>query len=64
MRAITVGGITAHPGEKVSGFITVPHLSDPGCEIPVTIVCGVKEGPVLALVAGTHGSEPSPIIAL
>ena len=61
---ITVGNATSRPGEKVSGFITVPAGSDPGTQIPVTIVAGPRDGPVLALIAGVHGSEPSPIVAL
>jgi predicted deacylase len=64
MRSLIVGSVVARGGEKVSGFISVPDGVDPGTRIPVTIVTGVHDGPVLALVAGTHGSEPSPIVAL
>jgi uncharacterized protein len=64
MKALTVGSVTARQGQKVSGFINVPKGVDPGTTIPVTIVTGRNDGPVLALVAGTHGSEPSPILAL
>ncbi|MBZ5602019.1 MAG: succinylglutamate desuccinylase/aspartoacylase family protein [Acidobacteriia bacterium] len=52
----TVGKITAKPGEMVSGFL------DEG--IPVTVVNGRGDGPVLALVAGNHGYEYPPILAL
>ena len=61
---IRVGSAEGRRGEKVSGFIDVPDAADPGAKIPVTIVTGVMDGPVLALIAGTHGSEPSPIMAL
>lgn len=64
MRTITVGSATSKAGEKVSGFIHVPAGVDPGTDIPVTIVAGLKDGPVLALTAGIHGSEPSPILGL
>lgn len=64
MKTLTIGAVTGRPGEKVSGFIDVPAAADPGAQIPVTIVTGAKPGPVLALVAGTHGSEPSPIVGL
>ena len=64
MTGLAVGSAIARSGEKVSGFITVPDAADPGCAIPVTVVTGTREGPVLALVAGTHGSEPAPIVAL
>jgi predicted deacylase len=62
--ALRVGSAVARRGEKVSGFIDVPDAADPGTRIPVTIVTGTTSGPVLALIAGTHGSEPSPIVAL
>jgi predicted deacylase len=64
METITVGAVTARRGQKVSGFIIVPAGRDPSAQIPVTVVHGKKDGPVLALTAGIHGSEPSPIVAL
>jgi predicted deacylase len=63
-RPFAVGTITASPGERSSGFLTVPAAADSGTRIPVTIINGAQRGPVLALVAGTHGSEVAPIIAL
>jgi predicted deacylase len=62
--AIRVGEVTARPGEKASGYLVVPDGVDPGVRIPVTVVRGTKPGPVLALVAGTHGYEYPPILAL
>jgi predicted deacylase len=64
MTPLRVGGVTGIPGGKASGVIGIPPGNDPGTEIPVTVIAGVKAGPVLALIAGTHGSEPSPILAL
>jgi len=61
---ITVGGVAAKPGEARSGFIVVAAGVDAGTEIPVTVINGTKPGPVLALIAGTHGSEVAPIIGL
>ena len=60
----TVGEITVPRGEQVSGFIIVPKGMDEGSKIPVTIAHGVSDGPVLALIAGTHGYEYPPITAL
>jgi predicted deacylase len=60
----TVGKITARPGEAASGIISIPAADDPGTELPITIVHGAKPGPVLALVAGNHGYEYPPILAL
>jgi predicted deacylase len=61
---LQVGEVTARPGEKASGYLVVPDGVDPGVRIPVTVVRGTKPGPVLALVAGTHGYEYPPILAL
>ena len=60
----TVGEITVPRGEQVSGFIAVPEGMDEGTNIPVTIVHGASDGPVLALSAGIHGNEYPPITAL
>jgi len=59
-----VGPLAARPGEIVSGMIEVPAAADPGTQIPVTIVRGEQPGPILALVAGNHGYEYAPILAL
>src|ERR1700742_1107908 len=64
VRALSVGSAVGRPGERVSGFIDVPAATDPGTRIPVTIITGIDDGPVLALTAGIHGSEPSPILAM
>ncbi|MGH9863619.1 MAG: M14 family metallopeptidase, partial [Candidatus Acidiferrales bacterium] len=63
-QAFKVGPVTAPPGERVSGFIEVTEGMDGNARIPVTIARGTKPGPVLALIAGTHGYEYAPIIAL
>ena len=62
--ALTVGGARARRGQAVSGWIDVPAGVDPGTRIPVTVVHGARPGPVLALVAGTHGYEYTSVIAL
>jgi predicted deacylase len=59
-----VGMIAAAAGEKTSGFLDVPAGVDAGTQIPVTVVHGASEGPVLAAIAGTHGYEYPPITAL
>lgn len=62
--SFTVGTLTAQPGEMVSGFLEIPEGQDSGTRIPVTVAHGSSDGPVLALIAGTHGYEYAPIIAL
>jgi hypothetical protein len=64
MTPLTVGSAVARAGAITSGFIEVPAGADPGTRIPVSLAMGRDAGPVLALIAGTHGSEPSPIMAL
>lgn len=62
--SVQVGSIAAAPGEKSSGFIDVPALSDKSSQIPVTIINGANQGPTLALIGGTHGYEYAPMMAL
>jgi predicted deacylase len=59
-----VGPLTAHRGESTSGMLPVPDGGDGGTHIPVTLIHGAHPGPVLALIAGTHGYEYPPILAL
>jgi hypothetical protein len=60
----SIGPVTAQPGQVASGFIEVPAGVDEGTRIPVTVFHGQRPGPVLALVAGNHGYEYAPILAL
>lgn len=62
--AFTTGPLTAAPGTMVSGFLDIADGVDVGTKVPVTIAHGAKPGPVLALIAGTHGYEYAPVIAL
>ncbi|HET9712305.1 MAG TPA: M14 family metallopeptidase, partial [Pyrinomonadaceae bacterium] len=63
-KTFKVGTASANRGEKVSGTIEVPAGSDAALSIPVVVIHGAKPGPVLALVAGSHGTEYASIIAL
>jgi predicted deacylase len=60
-----MGGVTSAPGTTASGSLKVPGgAGDEGTIIPFTVVNGSKPGPVLALIAGTHGVEYPPVLAL
>lgn len=59
-----VGTASAARGQKVTGTIEVPPGIDSALSIPVAVIHGAKPGPVLALVAGSHGTEYASIIAL
>ncbi len=64
-QSFRVGEVTTTPGEKKSGYILVPAGDDCGeVSLPITVINGIKDGPVLALVAGVHGYEYPPILAL
>ena len=63
-KTFKVGTASANRGQKVTGTIEVPAGSDAALSIPVAVVHGAKPGPVLALVAGSHGTEYASIIAL
>jgi predicted deacylase len=63
-QSFTVGTASAAPGQKATGFIEVPAGPDAATSIPVVVIRGSKPGPVLALVAGSHGTEYASIIAL
>ncbi|MEM1180783.1 MAG: M14 family metallopeptidase [Acidobacteriota bacterium] len=60
-----VGPVAAEPGTKVSGRLDVPALGDEtGTYIPITLIHGAKPGKTLGLIAGVHGSEYAPILAM
>jgi uncharacterized protein len=63
-KTLTVGTATAARGETARGFLEIPAGSDAALRIPVAVVHGAKPGPVLALVAGSHGTEYASIVAL
>jgi predicted deacylase len=59
-----VGPIVAARGAAASAMIPIPPAADAATELPVTVIHGSQPGPVLALVAGNHGYEYTPILAL
>jgi predicted deacylase len=60
----TVGTASAARGQRATGTIEVPAGVDAALSIPVAVFHGAKAGPVLAIVAGSHGTEYTSIIAL
>ena len=60
----TVGTASAARGQTATGVISVPAGSDAGYDIPVAVVNGARPGKVLALAAGSHGTEYASIVAL
>lgn len=60
----TVGSASAAPGTTAYGAISIPAGSDSALQIAVAVIRGAKAGPVVAFVAGSHGTEYTSIIAM
>lgn len=61
---VQIGSVIAAPAQITTGQLTVPAGTDAGTFIPMTVIHGAKHGPILAIIAGVHGSETMPILAL
>lgn len=61
---VSVGEVIAERGETASGFLSFAGSTSRGVDIPVTIINGAGNGPLLALIAGVHGMETAPQAAL
>ncbi|MBI4419520.1 MAG: succinylglutamate desuccinylase/aspartoacylase family protein [Gemmatimonadetes bacterium] len=61
---VTVGTASARRGQTAYGVIRVPAAADSGTNLQVAVVHGARPGPVIALVAGSHGTEYASIVAL
>jgi len=62
--SFSIGTASAAPGQKSTGYLSVPAGVDAATNIPVVVVNGEKRGPILALVSGAHGTEYTSIIAI
>jgi predicted deacylase len=62
---LVVGAVSAAPGTTRSGVIPIPAApGDGGTAIPISVIHGAQPGPMVAIVAGVHGAEYPPILAL
>lgn len=61
---VTVGTAVARRGQIAYGALRVAAGVDSATTLPVAVVNGGRPGPVLALVAGSHGTEYTSIVAL
>jgi predicted deacylase len=62
--SFTVGTAMAQRGQRAYGVLKVPAGSDAGYDIPIAVLHGARPGPVLAVVAGAHGTEYASIVAV
>jgi len=57
-KAMEVDAITAAPGQKSQGFLTVGEMQDGmPIRLPVALINGVSDGPILYLQAASDGNE-------
>ncbi len=63
-RPFSVGDIQALAGTMQSGYLRVPEKDGIGTSIPITLIHGARDGKCLALIAGIHGYEYPPLLAL
>ena len=61
---IRVGELEAKRGQKCSGFVKVGETASGKLDLPVTIVNGKGDGPIMCLTAGTHPCEYAGIAAV
>jgi len=61
---LSVGPLRPQPGQTVWAMVAAPPGRDGTAEVPISVIRGVRPGPVLALIAGNHGYEYTPILAL
>ncbi len=59
-----VGSAHAAPGQTSYGAIAIAAGSDSALSMPVAVIRGARPGPVVAFVAGSHGTEYTSIIAM
>ncbi len=52
--SLQIGEISAAPGSKASGFLSVPGTA---ITMPIVVVNGAGDGPTLLVTAGIHGGE-------
>jgi len=56
-KPITVGEITAAPGQRARGFLTTDVGRGVTVRMPVVVINGKADGPVCVVTAGVHGAE-------
>jgi hypothetical protein len=57
MKPMTVGEITAAPGQVARGFLATDVGRGVTVRMPVAVINGKADGPVFAVTAGVHGAE-------
>jgi len=61
---LAIGDVAADTGQRARGFITIGETPSGAIEVPIAIINGHADGPVLCLTAGVHATEYAPIDAV
>ena len=61
---VQIRDVGADPGERSRGFLTIGETPSGPLQIPIVIINGAEDGPVLCLTAGVHATEYAPIDAV
>jgi predicted deacylase len=62
--SLRVRGVAAECGERSQGFVSIGETASGPIQIPVVIINGAEDGPILCLTAGVHATEYAPIDAV
>lgn len=62
--SIAIGSVRARRGEMARGFLEIGETLTGPIQIPLVLVNGATEGPVLCLTSGVHATEYAPIEAV
>lgn len=62
-RPLQIRDVTAAPGERAHGWLTIGETPAGPLRMPLVLINGRDDGPVLCLTAGVHAAEYAPIDA-
>ena len=63
-RRLEIRELGADPGQRTTGYLTVGETASGPLTIPLAIINGRTDGPILCLTAGVHATEYAPIDAV
>lgn len=61
---LRIRDVAAAPGEKVRGWLTIGETPAGPIQVPLVLINGKADGPVLCFTAGVHAAEYAPIDAV
>ena len=64
MSTVTIGSVSATPGQKVKGFLDAGTTSFNTYRVPLAVINGAEKGKTVGIIGGTHGTEFASIEAV